>query len=242
MKEEFKTRNGVFDRFTLATLKDLDSAGFLDMESLSPISQGKESHVFIAKREQTKENVVVKIHCLETADFNKMFLYIKDDLRFSGISGNKRKTILAWAKREAKNLALAREAQVACPAPYTVKNNVLIMQAIEALGAPAPKLKDIDFSTQSKSFNEKLFKRSFEYLGRLKKAGIAHGDLSAFNILVKGGLPYFIDFSHSISLESKTGLYLFKRDFENLLSFFEKQEVGSREKAEMLSKLNEPIK
>lgn len=237
MKEEFKTRNGVFDKFTLTTLKELDSAGFFNIETLSPISQGKESHVFVAKREQTNENVVIKIHCLETADFNKMLLYIQDDLRFSGISGNKRKTILAWAQREAKNLTLAREAQVPCPKLYTVKNNVLVMQSIESFGVPAQKLKDVDLSKQSKSFNEKIFKKSFDYLGRLKKAGFAHGDLSAFNILIKEALPYFIDFSHSISLESKTGMYLFKRDFENLFSFFEKRKVGSREQAEKLASL-----
>jgi len=239
MKEEFKTRNGVFDRFTINTLKDLDSSGFFNIETLSPISEGKESHVFLAKREQTKENVVVKIHCLETADFNKMLFYIQDDLRFSAISGNKRKTILAWAKREAKNLSLAREAHVACPKPYIVKNNVLVMQSIETLGVPSPKLKDIELSNQTKTFNEKLFKKSFEYLGRLKKAGLAHGDLSAFNILVKSGLPYFIDFSHTISLETKSGAYLFKRDFENLFTFFQKYKIGNKKTAEKLSKLNE---
>ena len=88
------------------------SSGHIDgLES--PISVGKESNVFSAKK--GNDRVIVKIYRLETCDFNRMYDYIKYDRRYVTLRKQKRKVIFAWAQREYRNLLKAREAGINVP-------------------------------------------------------------------------------------------------------------------------------
>src|SRR3990167_4572184 len=122
-REEFKTRNDVFDRFTSQTLFKLISRGYFEgLES--PISIGKESNVFSAIRKDGTY-VMVKIYRLETCDFNRMYDYIKDDPRFLNLKRGKRNIIFSWVQREYRNLLKAREANVSVPTPLVFINNTI---------------------------------------------------------------------------------------------------------------------
>src|SRR3989344_974399 len=214
-KEEFKTMHDVFDGFTNRAIYKLITQGhFEGLES--PISIGKESNVFSAlKKDGTR--VMVKIYRLETCDFNRMYDYIKNDIRFPRLKGGKRNIIFAWVQREFRNLMKAREANVSVPTPITFSNNVLVLEFVGDEGVIAPKLKD-DIPKNPKDFFDKIVLN----MKKLHKAGLVHADLYAFNILNHNEKPVFIDFSQCTMLESSRAKEYIDRDVRNICNFFNK--------------------
>ncbi len=57
---------------------------------------------------------------------------------------------------------------------------------------------------------------------KLNKAGIVHGDLSAFNILNFNNKPVFIDMSQSTTTENPRFQEYIKRDVKNVCNHFRK--------------------
>ena len=222
-KEKYKTMNSVFDLFTEKNLFKLISEGYI--EGLhSPLSMGKESNVFTAKKEdQTR---IVKIYRLQTCDFNRMYDYIKADPRYAGLTNRRREVIFAWAHREYRNLLKAREAEVRVPTPYTVMQNILIMEFIGDDEGAAQKLKN-----KPPQDPEAFFKDVVEQIRRLYKAGIVHADLSGFNILNWNEKPVLIDMSQSTPLDNPNAIEFLKRDIRNICIFFRKYGVKADEEA-----------
>ncbi len=211
-REKFKTLNDVFDEFTERNLFTLSSQGHF-AELQSPIALGKEANIFTALKDDGT-SVIVKIYRLSTSDFTKMFAYMREDPRFVNVKQNRREIIFAWAKREYLNLMKARNAGVSVPTPYTNLFNILVM---ECIGEPAPKLKDMPPQHRTRFLNETL-----DNCRKLYKAGLIHGDLSAFNILNDNEHPVFIDMSQSTTLENPHAETYLKRDIKNTLDFFRK--------------------
>lgn len=228
-KEKFKTFGGVFDNFTLRTLFKLSSQGHFDnIESLSPVSIGKESNVFSAKKGKTR--VIVKIYRLETCDFNRMFDYIRYDPRYAGLKRQRRKVIFSWVQREYRNLLKARQAGARVPTPFAFLNNVLVEEFIGSV-KPAPKLKD-----KLPANLDKFFSNIVLQLEKLYKAGLVHADLSHFNILNFREKPEIIDMSTCTPLENpRAGEYL-ERDIRNICSFFARHGLEKDER-EVMSKI-----
>ena len=220
-KEKFKTFGDVFDSFTLRNLFVLSSRGYFEEDTLSPISTGKESNVFSASGKERK--VAVKIYRLETADFNRMYDYIKFDPRFPNLKKNKREVVFQWAQREYRNLFSAREAHVSCPLPISFFRNILIMELI-GKEEPAKKIKD------AIPENPKLFfEEVIENMKRFYKAGFVHSDLSKFNILNNNEKPVFIDFSQSTVLKNPRAGEFLRRDVKNVSDFFRRLGVKIEE-------------
>ncbi|MBI3034396.1 serine protein kinase RIO [Candidatus Woesearchaeota archaeon] len=214
-REKFKTFQDVFDRFTFANLFKLER--YFDFESLSPISIGKESNVFSAvARVGNAEKVAIKIHRLETSDFNTMYSYIRADPRFSGLKKRRREVIFAWAQREFRNLMVARECSVRAPSPIAFLKNIIIMEFIGNNDA-AQKVKDA-LPRQP----DRFFGSVVELMRRYYQAGFVHGDLSKFNILNYRESPVFIDFSQATPLKDPNSEALLRRDVKNVLDFFSK--------------------
>ena len=212
-REKFKTYEDVFDRFTLANIFRLGK--YFDEETLSPVSIGKESNVFsAAARVGEKEKVIVKIHRLETSDFNSMYFYIRNDPRFIGLKKRRREITFAWAQREYRNLMTARQAEVRAPMPIAFLKNIIVMEFIGDK-TPAPQVKDA-IPENPKDFYGKVS----EYMKRFYKAGFVHGDLSKFNILNYKESPVLIDFSQSTPLKSPVAAELLGRDAVNVSDFF----------------------
>lgn len=212
-KEKFKTKHNVFDDFTNRTLFKLISQGHFE-GLISPVSIGKESNVFTAKKEEGK--VIVKIYRLETADFNRMYDYIRDDPRFIGLRKQRRKIVFAWCQREYRNLINAREAGLNVPLPIAFLNNVLVIGLI-GTGMPALQLKDAIPMNKKAFFNEII-----NDIKRLYKSGWVHSDLSQFNILNHNERPVFIDFSHMTPLRNHNSKEYLERDVKNICNFFNK--------------------
>ena len=214
-REDFKTMHNVFDEFTNRTIFKLISEGYISgLES--PISIGKEANIFSAKRKDGSR-VIVKIYRLEACDFNRMYDYIKEDPRYGGIKGKKRKVIFAWVQREYRNLLIAREANVSVPTPLTFKNNVLVLEFIGKADKVAPKL-----GVEPPKNQKEFFNKVIDNMKKLYKAGLVHADLSQFNILNNDDEPVLIDFAQATVLDSSRTEEFIKRDVRNVCNFFKK--------------------
>ena len=97
----------VFDEATLMALYELSRKGYIDALG-GCFSTGKEANLFhaIAKKDDISE-IAVKIYLISTANFNAMKEYILGDPRFIGIKQSRKDIILAWTKKEFKNLKRA---------------------------------------------------------------------------------------------------------------------------------------
>jgi len=224
-KEAHKTEKGVFDRFTIDTLRKLEGQGFFVVESLMPLFIGKESNVFIGEGRQGK--IIVKVYRLENAEFLNMYSYLRGDPRLHRIKRKRRDIIFTWVRREYRNLLKAREGGVAVPTVYVVKNNVLVMQLI---GDPADKVKDAP-----PKHPEAFYKKLIGEMKKLHKAGLVHADLSKFNILNFRENPVLIDFSQSTILKHPHAREYLTRDIKNVNTYFKKLGVKALKSMEDFS-------
>jgi len=237
-REEWKTYNSVFDNFTNRNLFKLGSQGYYT-ELLSIIAPGKEAVVFTAKKTDGS-CVAVKVYRLETANFRKMFDYLRVDPRLpklgkgSAAGDPKRRTIFSWTEREYRNLLLAREANVRAPMPIAYKDNILVMELIGDGSDASPLLKH-QTPEDMRSFAE----QSIEMLYAWAKAGMVHGDLSEYNIINHNEQPVWIDFSHSALLKAPNGVELLERDVKNLCAYFKKHGVAFDEKKVLATALKQ---
>jgi RIO kinase 1 len=224
-REKFKTYGNVFDQFTLRNLFKLSSQGHFE-ELESPISIGKEANIFSAKRKDGSR-VIVKIYRLETCDFNRMYDYLKYDARYISTKAKKREIIFTWTKREFRNLLKAREAGVRVPLPITCLYNILLLEFIGDEGEfpnTAPKLKDAP-PEKPQEFLDKII----DYMKKMHKKGLVHGDLSEFNILNFHEKPVIIDMSQGTVTESQNAQELLTRDIRNVCRYFKKQGIKTDE-------------
>jgi|TARA_Y100000034_G_scaffold19243_1_gene21572 RIO kinase 1 len=215
-KIERKLEDGVFDANTMDVLHKLMRQGHIDKLG-GPIAVGKEANVYRAYLGEEKR--AVKIYRIETSSFRKMMPYLEGDPRFD-VRQAKYDIILVWAKKEFQNLKRAYKAGVPCPKPIAVHKNVLVMGFIGD-EEPAPELKDyVPEDIQS------VYKGVVDSLHTLyQTAGLVHGDMSEFNILLKDDKPVLIDFGQSMLKEHIRGEELLNRDCGVLAKFFNKHGV-----------------
>lgn len=225
-RDKFKTRANVFDAFTERNIFLLSSKGYFEESSLSPLSIGKEANVFTAQGPD--DPVILKIFRLETADFTRMYEYIRTDHRYENLKHRRREIIFAWAQREFRNLLKARDARVAAPLPIEFLKNIIVM---EQIGEPALKVKD-----QLPEKPNEFYKAVLANMIKFRKAGYVHGDLSGFNILNDNEDPVLIDFSQATSMRDPLGNELLQRDAKNIANFFSKLNVKTSQE-EILKKL-----
>ena len=216
-REAWKTYGNVFDSFTIRNLQKLIGQGYFE-ELTGSIALGKEANVFSA-RTLEDDFVAVKIYRLENCNFNKMLSYITQDPRYLHLKGDKRRIIFAWTQREYRNLMKAREV-IRVPTPLSFKDNILVTEFISDGEETAPQLKDADVQDY-----EVMYAEIISMIKKLYKAGLVHGDLSAFNILVQDQQPVFIDFSQATATDSPQAKELLQRDIEVMCSFFAKRGI-----------------
>jgi len=213
--EEYEVLEEVFDRSTLMVVYELMNKGTIN-EIHGVIRAGKESRVYWGKTEEGKE-LAIKIYLVVSAEFRKgLVKYIEGDPRFKDVKHDTRSLIFAWAQKEFKNLELASRAGVRVPRPIAVKNNVLVMEFIGENGVGAPSLKE-----KGPKNGEKIYETLLVYLERLyRKAGLVHGDLSEYNIMVWRGRPVLFDVSQAVPLVHPMADFLLRRDLANLNRYF----------------------
>jgi RIO kinase 1 len=216
---EGKVEGKVYDKRTLMAIFKLMKRGIIKTLE-STVKEGKESVVVAAKNKEG-EWLAVKIYRVEHSDFKSMWKYLISDYRFERIRKSRWHVVINWAKREFKNMQIAYEAEVTCPKPISVYENVLVMSFIGEDGIPAPTLAQLE--NEELNWDE-IYNQVKSEIIKLTKAGIIHTDLSAFNILYYDK-AYIIDFSQGVTERHPLALHFLERDVKNINDFFRKKNV-----------------
>lgn len=215
--EDRQVGSEVFDSITLKTLYKLANSGYIHRLN-GAISTGKEANVFKGA-DENGNFVAVKIYRVTTSDFKKMQTYIQGDPRFHVRTSNKRQLVNAWVNKEFRNLQRAEEAGVKVPKPIVAKNNVLVMEFIgDEEGDAALPMRHSDIRDPEELLN-KIIKNMKLLYG---EAGLVHGDLSSYNILIQDREPVIIDISQGMTKDHPISEELLNRDIGNIVKDFKK--------------------
>jgi RIO kinase 1 len=125
----------------------------------------------------------------------------------------------AWQSAEVDALYRLAAAGVRVPRPLNFFEGVLLMELVtDAQGSAAPRLNDVEFSAeQARAHHATLLREVVRMLG----AGVVHGDLSEFNILLAADGPVIIDLPQAIDAAGNNHAQrMLLRDVENLRGFF----------------------
>lgn len=215
--EDRKVMDEVFDKDTLLSLYKLICDHYIETVDY-PISTGKEGNVFKGTGSKNNKDIAIKIYRVSNATFRNIRKYVIGDERFKGIQKNWRKLIYAWAQKEFKNLAIMFKTGVNVPKPIAIRNNVLVMSYVGNEWGPAPLLKDVTIDNP-----DELFATIIRMIKTLYHKGrIVHGDISEYNIMMKGNEPFLIDVGQGVLINHPMAEELLERDLKNVIRYFNK--------------------
>ena len=125
----------------------------------------------------------------------------------------------AWQSAEVDALYRLAAAGVRVPKPHNFYDGVLLMELVaDEGGDAAPRLNDVVFSAeQARAHHATLLTE----VVRMLCAGIVHGDLSEFNILLAADGPVIIDLPQAVDAAGNNhASRMLLRDVANLRGFF----------------------
>ena len=124
-----------------------------------------------------------------------------------------------WQSAEVDALYRLSAAGVRVPQPHICFEGVLLMDLVlDADGRPAPRLNDVEMSEELALEYHALL---LNQVVRMLCAGLIHGDLSEYNILVAESGPVIIDLPQAIDAAGNSNAAeMLKRDVANLRSYF----------------------
>ncbi len=125
----------------------------------------------------------------------------------------------AWQNAEVDALYRLAGAGVRVPKPYNFHEGVLLMELVtDAEGEPAARLDDVKFTEEEARFyHDALMKQVVLMLC----AGVIHGDLSEFNVLVGPDGPVIIDLPQAVDAAGNNhAKSMLERDVGNLTNYF----------------------
>ena len=125
----------------------------------------------------------------------------------------------AWQSAEVDALYRLAAAGVRVPAPYNFHEGVLLMELVTgADGEPAPRLNDLEFSAADALTHHAELMRN---VVRMLVAGIVHGDLSEYNVLLGAAGPVIIDLPQAVDAAGNNHARdMLERDVANLTNYF----------------------
>jgi RIO kinase 1 len=125
----------------------------------------------------------------------------------------------AWQSAEVDALYRLAAAGVRVPTPYNFHEGVLLMELVaDADGNAAPRLNDVSFTEAEALAHHHTLIRE---VVRMLCAGVVHGDLSEFNILVSADGPVIIDLPQAVDAAGNNHAQaMLARDVNNLRAYF----------------------
>lgn len=121
----------------------------------------------------------------------------------------------AWKNTEVDALYQLVTAGVRVPQPFGFFNGVLLMELVaDAAGHSAPRLGEVDLTPQAaRQFHAFLINQ----VVRMLCAGLIHGDLSEFNVLVDASGPVIIDLPQAVNAAGNNNAFaMLQRDVNNI--------------------------
>jgi len=125
----------------------------------------------------------------------------------------------AWQSAEVDALYRLAAAGVRVPRPHNFCDGVLLMELVtDANGEAAPRLNDVLLTPEQA---RKLHATLLIEVVRMLCAGVVHGDLSEFNILLAADGPVIIDLPQAVDAAGNNhAARMLLRDVDNLRGFF----------------------
>jgi RIO kinase 1 len=207
-------------------LQPLIDDGFVDTVVRS-LKSGKEASVYIVScGNQLRCAKVYKE--AERRGFHKLAQYQEGrktrnsrDMRAMGNRGRHGRKVqeVEWKNAEVAALYRLAAAGVRVPAPHLVHEGVLLMElVVDEHGNPAPRLNDIDFTAEQATAWHAFMMIQIK---RMLCAGLIHGDLSEFNVLVDANGPVIIDLPQAVDAAGNNNAFaMLERDVNNLRETF----------------------
>jgi len=124
-----------------------------------------------------------------------------------------------WQSAEVDALYLLAAAGVRVPEPFGVFDGVLLMELVtDASGQPAPRLNNVVLEADEARDHHQQIMRS---VARMLCAGLIHGDLSEFNVLVDSHGPVIIDLPQVIDAAANNNAQrMLQRDIRNITQYY----------------------
>ena len=217
-------------------LQSLVEEGLID-SVVRQLMSGKEAMVYVVRRGE--ETLCAKIYKEATQrSFRQAVDYtenrkVKNSRSARAIAKGSRfgrqEQEAAWQSAEVDALYRLAAAGVRVPQPYNFCDGVLLMELVtDAHGDAAPRLNDVAFTAQQALTHHATL---IAEVVRMLCAGVVHGDLSEFNILLAhtdvADQPYGMDFPVIIDLPQAVDAAgnnhaqrMLMRDVANLRDFF----------------------
>ena len=125
----------------------------------------------------------------------------------------------AWQNAEVDALYRLAGAGVRVPTPYNFHSGVLLMELVcDEDGNAAPRLNDVEFTPERARAH---FQMLLKQVVLMLCAGVIHGDLSEFNILISADGPVIIDLPQAVDAAGNNHAPdMLERDVANLTSYF----------------------
>jgi RIO kinase 1 len=127
----------------------------------------------------------------------------------------------AWLNAEVDALYRLAAAGVRVPEPFGFVDGVLLMELVtDDDGKAAPRLDDVAFTPeQARDYHSMII----EEVVRMLSAGLIHGDLSEFNVLVEPEGPVIIDLPQAVNAAGNNSAErMLERDVDNMRRYFGK--------------------
>ena len=127
----------------------------------------------------------------------------------------------AWQNSEVDALRRLAAAGVRVPVPYNFLDGVLLMELVtDAEGNAAPRLNDLELTPETAREYHKFM---IAQVVLMLCAGIVHGDLSEYNVLVDAHGPVIIDLPQAVDAAGNIGAgAMLERDVDNMATYFGK--------------------
>ena len=125
----------------------------------------------------------------------------------------------AWLNAEVDALYRLASAGVRVPEPMGFVDGVLLMELVaDEDGKAAPRLDDVTLSPdQARDFHAQVIRE----VVRMLSAGLIHGDLSEFNVLVDANGPVIIDLPQAVNAAGNNNAErMLERDVDNMRRYF----------------------
>jgi RIO kinase 1 len=207
-------------------LQPLVDDGLID-EVVHPLMSGKEADVFVVR-------CGAEIRCAKIykdavkRSFKKAVQYtegrkVRNSRRArameKGSRFGRKQQEETWQNAEVDALYKLAHAGVRVPQPYGCFDGVLLMELItDADGDIAPRLNDVVMSADQAREDHALVMR---YVMRMLCAGLVHGDLSEFNVLLDENGPVIIDLPQAVDAAANNNARaMLNRDVQNITDYY----------------------